>query len=353
LNAAAFFAALVMLACGCLAPAHADDEVMTVEEAAVFLKVPAQTLRDMASAGSVPSRLVGSEWRFSRGALIDWLAGRRRDERPVSASAPVIGQKPGMPTAEAVALRDQAALLRGGATTLELGTAYARTERESFPILRDEQRALVTTLTARYGLRDELQLTARLPWSDRRRTVHTAVAAPPDVQSSVSDERYFSDLSLSVLGVGMREATGRPNVIWSVDTVLPTGPGDRGLGAGLILSKTYDPAVLFGGLAYLHGFSMDASEPRRQLPKDNWRLTLGYTYAVNDNLALNGVFAGSYAGGRVVPAGTLPAVREAYQLQFGMTWMLRRGLFVEPAVAFGVGGASRDMTLSLNVPYTF
>jgi hypothetical protein len=169
----------------------------------------------------------------------------------------------------------------------------------------------------------------------------------------VSDDRYFSDLSLSVLGVGLREATGRPNVIWSVDTVLPTGPGDRGLGAGLILSKTYDPVVLFGGLAYLHGFSIDASEPRRQLAKDNWRLTLGYTYAVNDNLALNGVFAGSYAGGRVVPAGTLPAVREAYQLQFGMTWMLRRGLFVEPAVAFGVGGASRDMTLSLNVPYTF
>jgi excisionase family DNA binding protein len=356
---------LVMAACTCPAPVWADAEVMTVEEAALLLRVPAHALLELASAGAVPGRLVGGEWRFSRAALLDWLRGARQDERPsavadpatvrgrASLAQPVAGERPASPTAEVVALRDQAALLRGGETTLEPGLAYARTERESFPVLREERRALLTSLTARYGLRNELQVTARLPWSYRRETSYAVSATPPDVQTSVSEARYTGDLSLSLLGVGLRETLGRPHLIWSIDSVLPTGPGDRGLGASAILSKSYDPVVLFGGLAYMHGASLDASNPRRQLSRNNWRLTLGYTYAVNDNLALNGLFGGSYASERPAAAGELPAARETHQVQFGLTWMLRRGLFLEPAVAFAVGGASPDMTVSLNIPYTF
>ena len=52
-------------------------------------------------------------------------------------------------------------------------------------------------------------------------------------------------------------------------------------------------------------------------------------------------------------AGALRPSRERYLLQLGMTWMLGRGLFVEPAVAIGVGGAAPDVIFSLNFPYTF
>jgi hypothetical protein len=264
-----------------------------------------------------------------------------------------VGEAPAAPSAEAVALRDQAALLKGGAATLEAGIAYARSERESFPVLRQEQRVLAASLTARYGLRDELQLTARLPWSYRRTTTHALGSTPSEAQRSVSEDRHAADASLSLLGVALREASGRPNLIWSIDSVLPSGPGDRGLGAGLVASKTYDPVVLFGGFSYMHGFSLDTADASRELTRNQWRLTLGYTYAVNDNLALNTIFAGTYASGRPAIADALPPAREAHQLQLGMTWMLGRGLFIEPAVAFALGGASPDMTLSLNVPYTF
>jgi hypothetical protein len=250
-------------------------------------------------------------------------------------------------------LRDQAALLRRGEKTVELGLAYARAEREGFPVVREEQRALLASLTGRYGVRDGLQVTARLPWTYRRDTVHAVAPAAPGVDSAVSERDYAGDLSLSLLGVGMREAAGRPNVIWSIDSVLPTGPGDRGLGAGVTLSKSYDPVVLFGGVAYMHGAALDPSDERRQLASNNWRVSVGYTFAVNDSLALNGLFAGSYASSRRPAAGELPLAREAHQLQFGMTWMLRPGLFLEPAVAFGVGGATPEMAVSLNIPYTF
>ena len=51
------------------------DDVLSVEEAAAFLKVAPATVRREARAGQLPGRHVGKEWRFSRSALIDWLRG--------------------------------------------------------------------------------------------------------------------------------------------------------------------------------------------------------------------------------------------------------------------------------------
>src|SRR4051812_4729560 len=51
----------------------APPEVLTVEDAAALLRVPADVVLAMAGAGEVPGRRVGEEWRFSRAALLRWL----------------------------------------------------------------------------------------------------------------------------------------------------------------------------------------------------------------------------------------------------------------------------------------
>jgi hypothetical protein len=135
--------------------------------------------------------------------------------------------------------------------------------------------------------------------------------------------------------------------------VTPTGPGDTGLGAGLILSKTYDPVVIYGALNYMYGFDADRSEPRRVLATNNWSFNLGYAYAINDSLALSGAFAGFYRTPADGVGGSIPPEKESYLLQLGMTWQLTPKLFVEPAIAFGVGGTAPDMSFSLNLPYSF
>jgi len=135
--------------------------------------------------------------------------------------------------------------------------------------------------------------------------------------------------------------------------VLPTGPGDKGLGAGAFLAKSYDPLVLFAGLSYMHGYSLDARETRRQLATHNWRLTLGYTYALNDTIALNSLFIGSHRSNDALGSGVVHPSPDRFLLQLGMTWLLGRGLFVEPAVAIGLGGAAPDFTFTLNFPYTY
>jgi Helix-turn-helix domain len=52
----------------------ADDEVLTLEEAAALLRVPLAAFRARALAGDLPGRAFEGEWRFSRAALLGWLA---------------------------------------------------------------------------------------------------------------------------------------------------------------------------------------------------------------------------------------------------------------------------------------
>jgi excisionase family DNA binding protein len=49
-------------------------EVLTLDEAAELLRVGAHVVRALAEAGTIPGRRLGGQWRFSRRALLDWLA---------------------------------------------------------------------------------------------------------------------------------------------------------------------------------------------------------------------------------------------------------------------------------------
>ncbi len=48
-------------------------EVLTLAEAAAYLRVPEAEVVHMVSPPGLPGRLIGSEWRFSKTALDQWL----------------------------------------------------------------------------------------------------------------------------------------------------------------------------------------------------------------------------------------------------------------------------------------
>jgi hypothetical protein len=48
-------------------------EVLTLPEAASFLRVTEEALTDLAERDALPARRIANEWRFSRRALEDWL----------------------------------------------------------------------------------------------------------------------------------------------------------------------------------------------------------------------------------------------------------------------------------------
>jgi excisionase family DNA binding protein len=59
----------------CFVSADIDD-VLNVVEAAALLRVHPVTLRKRAVAWGVPHRRLGSEWRFSKRMLLEWLRGQ-------------------------------------------------------------------------------------------------------------------------------------------------------------------------------------------------------------------------------------------------------------------------------------
>jgi hypothetical protein len=267
---------------------------------------------------------------------------------------PTVGERPAAPTAEEIALRDQRVLLKRGAATIDLGMAYAHSEQTPLPgLIRVEQRSLGATASLRYGLLNDVQFTVRVPRVWRRTSTFVDASIATTSSPSIARDSFTADASVSLLGVVLHEAAGRPNVILSLDGVVPTGPGDRGVGGGVVLSKSYDPAVIFAGLSFLNGVDIDPTDSRRSLAKRNLGMNLGYTYALNDSLALSTLFSGTYRNTVSPDGASIPPPHERYQLQLGMTWMIARGFFAEPAVAMRLGGATADLTLSLNVAYSF
>lgn len=56
------------------APALIDDAVLTLDEVATLLKLSVDAVRVRAEASDLPGRRFGDEWRFTRAAVIYWLA---------------------------------------------------------------------------------------------------------------------------------------------------------------------------------------------------------------------------------------------------------------------------------------
>lgn len=54
-------------------PGPQREEILTLAEAADYLRVSEPKLADLATDGGVPARRIGDEWRFLRKALDDWL----------------------------------------------------------------------------------------------------------------------------------------------------------------------------------------------------------------------------------------------------------------------------------------
>src|SRR5215472_4760678 len=56
-------------------PRHVTEwpEVLTLAEAAAYLRVPESEVVRMVGPRGLPGRLIGSDWRFSRMALNEWL----------------------------------------------------------------------------------------------------------------------------------------------------------------------------------------------------------------------------------------------------------------------------------------
>jgi len=62
-------------------PAASSEDVLTLAEAAAFLRVPEAELLRLVETHDIPAQQIGGEWRLLKKALIDWLRYGRDDFR--------------------------------------------------------------------------------------------------------------------------------------------------------------------------------------------------------------------------------------------------------------------------------
>ncbi len=57
-----------------------EDEILTIEEVAAYLKLKPQTIYRWAHTGKIPGAKLGKEWRFRRSSIEAWI-DQRIDEQ--------------------------------------------------------------------------------------------------------------------------------------------------------------------------------------------------------------------------------------------------------------------------------
>lgn len=59
-----------------------SDQVLTLEELALYLKIPKSTLYKLVQEGRVPGQKLGKQWRFGKLAIDRWLdSEQKRDDK--------------------------------------------------------------------------------------------------------------------------------------------------------------------------------------------------------------------------------------------------------------------------------
>lgn len=59
---------------------QSSDEVMTIEELAVYLKIPKSTLYKQVQESKVPGQKIGKQWRFGKKAIDRWINESSKDQ---------------------------------------------------------------------------------------------------------------------------------------------------------------------------------------------------------------------------------------------------------------------------------
>ena len=379
-----------------------EPAVLTLIEAAELLRIDADEMARLAERNEVPGRRIGAAWRFNCASLVAWLdrdweptnggetalaadpssfvaadahtpltrsdmaevsGGGTTGGQAESTQAPSgppsdegedtpIGEAPEERTAEDIFLRGQRVLLGPGEAVLDFGQFYAEFNGQTLALVAGgtvlaavEQETLLTSLQGRIGFRNETELFFGTTYFNQD---SDAFFGSQKIASTGTSD--FGSVSLGVRRTLMREGPGRPNIIGTLSTSIPTDDTSYALGGGLAFVKSVDPVVLFASIGYTHIFSRDLADVMRLEPEDRIDVAFGYALALNDTLALSMSVSGVFTAATQFDSAELRQ-QDSYALRFGLTSWLARGVYIEPSVSFNLGGPDDSFAFGITVPY--
>lgn len=252
-------------------------------------------------------------------------------------------------------------------------------------------------LTGRYNLAQRWQFDVNVPVVYRESTYSSGGAggaAPISSEATVTRDPTIGDVNFGVAYKFLDESANLPDAVvtlrvkaptgndpygiklvkdpgndnLSVPQSLPTGNGIWSITPGISLVKTYDPAVLFGSLAYTYNkqdsFSDISPTINSKVPGDvklgdSWQVGAGIAFALNEKMSMSFSFSDQFAHkSKVRPDGqgwsTIPdSDYNAANFNIGLTLAATDKLTIVPNLAIGLTQDSPAFSFSLKFPYYF
>jgi hypothetical protein len=266
-------------------------------------------------------------------------------------------------------LRSATVLLAPGQWQFDWGLSYGM--KEIFrPIVlptldlgedRFRDRRLNVPFAARYGVSKRIQAFANAPLGLGMMDYTNGLVSTQDTVFGVSD------VTLGVNYLLHHGQNGCPDVILTVDGMIPTGPlpfdpditrgylsdGFWSMGTHLLVIHTYDPVVVFYGVGYRHRFE------RGYLggivtPGEEINYSFGTGFAINDRVTFSTILLGSYQTEYQFNDTSIPgSSREPIALRFALTAFTGKCHIVEPFAIVGLTRDASDAQMGVIVTRTF
>lgn len=248
-------------------------------------------------------------------------------------------------TAVDLFMREQAVVLKPKQVVLELNALRSVTYSGPEPStasdgVRAEQSLLSVGVGAQVGITNDFSVYANLPVE---RTIEAAGYTGAGKRTARTE---LGSLTLGFQKTLIKESSELPLVSLNAHGQLATKhDGRNGVGAMLNLSRSIDPAILFGSLAYNHLFEGGAGDASARA-MSIFGVTGGVALAVNDKVSVSSSLAASYS-----PDGFIG--RERYRAQLGLTYAVSKSAWVEASAGWGLNGPGSDAVVGLTAGFQF
>jgi hypothetical protein len=274
-------------------------------------------------------------------------------ETEQKASEP-LGEKPKLVDLSRLFLRQAAVLLKPGEVETEVDFRYLLDEVE---LAGFREREISVTPIARGGLLPRLEGFLEVPIVWRQFRFLASAGIPPSTVELDESKSGIGDINAGLKYILLREQGIWPDIIGSVNFVAPSGDapdlndplavplgtGRWRLGGALTAIRSYDPAVVFGGIGYEYNFDETLSDIKVS-GGDRFTYNFGVGFGVNDQLTLSGFLLGEVRNelefDGVKQVGT---DFEPISLRATTTYRPAKRHVLEPAVQFGLTDAAPDV----------
>ncbi len=252
---------------------------------------------------------------------------------------------------------------------------------EASDVARD---TAVATVAVRYGLADRLEVEARVPYVYRHDRLSLLARATPEsepIQQTLNEDS-LGDIEVAARYQLNSGRGGKPIFVANTRLKSPTGIGpfdvrfdENGVSQGLATGSGFwsleggvtmiyptEPAIIFGGLTYLHNFARDIDRTLgparvgRVDPGDSIGAQAGFGLSLNPRLSVSFGYSHNYIFPTKSQIGG--EQQKSRSLQVGsmlMGWSFRFSdrLTLNNSFEFGVTNEAPDLRVVLRAPFRF